>query len=157
MVERGGMMEEGAALPAVTVTGAEGPIALDRLAGPVVIYFYPRDDTPGCTHEAQDFSALSAEFAAAGVRVLGVSKDAPSSHSKFATKHGLTVELASDESGAASEAFGVWGEKTLYGRKFIGLERATFLFGHDGRLARVWRKVRVPGHAVAVLEAARAL
>lgn len=148
-------METGAGLPAVDLTGAEGRIALAELAGPLVIYFYPKDDTSGCTREAQDFTALADEFAAAGVRVIGVSKDSPASHAKFTAKHALAVELASDETGAASDAFGVWGEKKLYGRSYMGLERATFLFGRDGRLVREWRKVKVPGHAEAVLAAAR--
>ena len=147
------MMEKGTPLPDVELTGADGPIALGALPGPLVVYFYPKDDTSGCTREAQDFSALADEFATAGVRVIGVSKDSPASHGKFTVKYALTIELASDESGAASEAFGVWGEKKLYGRAYMGLERATFLFGADGRLAREWRKVKVPGHAEQVLAA----
>lgn len=146
-------------LPDVTVTLADGtPLALPSLAGaPAVVYFYPKADTPGCTREAQDFSTLADAFAAAGATVVGVSKDPPARLAKFAGKHGLTVRLASDESGAASEAFGVWGEKQLYGRTYMGLERATFLFDADGRLVREWRKVRVPGHADAVLAAVRTL
>lgn len=147
-------MDEGARLPAVTVAGQDGPIALGAIAGPVVIYFYPKDDTSGCTREAQDFSALADAFADAGVRVIGISRDSVASHAKFAAKHGLAVELASDEGGAASEAFGVWVEKSMYGRTYMGLERSTFLFDGEGRLARSWRKVRVAGHAQAVLEAA---
>ncbi|WP_419810029.1 peroxiredoxin [Sphingomonas sp.] len=148
-------MEPGTTLPEVTVTLADGtPLTLSTLAGkPVVIYFYPKADTPGCTREAQDFSALGDEFAAAGATVIGVSKDPPAKLGRFAAKHGLTVRLAGDESGAACEAFGVWGEKQLYGRIYMGVERATFLFGADGRLVREWRKVRVPGHAAAVLAA----
>ncbi|WP_454279559.1 peroxiredoxin [Sphingomonas sp. Marseille-Q8236] len=151
-------MEQGDAIPAVTVTTAAGePLALRELAGPLVVYFYPKDDTSGCTREAQDFTALAPAFADAGVRVIGMSKDSPAKHRKFAEKHALTVELASDEDGAACEAFGVWGEKMLYGKTYMGIERATFLFGRDGRLVQSWRKVKVPGHAEAVLEAARAL
>jgi peroxiredoxin Q/BCP len=151
-------MEQGDAIPAVTVTTAAGePLALGDLAGPLVVYFYPKDDTSGCTREAQDFTALAPAFADAGVRVIGMSKDSPAKHRKFAEKHALTVELASDEDGAACEAFGVWGEKMLYGKTYMGIERATFLFGRDGRLVQSWRKVKVPGHAEAVLEAARAL
>ena len=151
-------MDEGAAIPAVTVTTPDGnPFELGDLAMPAVIYFYPKDDTSGCTREAQDFSALSADFAAAGASVLGISKDSPASHGKFVTKHGLTVSLASDEDGSACDAFGVWGEKQMYGRTYMGIERATFLFDADGRLAKAWRKVKVPGHAAAVLEAVRAL
>lgn len=156
MVGGDGVMNEGAAMPAVSVTGADGPLALPELGGRVVVYFYPKDDTAGCTREAQDFSALAADFAAAGVRVIGVSKDSAASHAKFVDKYGLTVELASDEDGRVCEAFGVWGEKRLYGRTYMGVERATFLFD-DGRLVRAWRKVKVPGHAAAVLEAARNL
>jgi peroxiredoxin Q/BCP len=151
-------MTEGDPIPAVTVDTAAGPLDLASLHGhPVVIYFYPKDDTPGCTREAQDFSALAAEFNAVGVAVVGISKDSLDKHAKFASKHALTVRLASDTDGSACEAFGTWGEKQLYGRTYMGIERATFLFGADGRLARAWRKVRVPGHAQAVLEAARAL
>jgi peroxiredoxin Q/BCP len=153
-----GVMEEGAAIPAVEVTLADGTrVALAELPLPAVIYFYPKDDTSGCTREAQDFSALGEEFAAAGVSVMGISRDTPASHAKFATKHALSVTLGSDEDGSACEAFGVWGEKQMYGRTYMGIERATFLFGTDGRLARAWRKVKVPGHAAAVLEAARGL
>lgn len=152
-------MEAGAALPEVTVTLADGaPLALVSLAGaPAVIYFYPKADTPGCTREAEDFSALGEAFAAAGVTVVGVSRDTPAKLATFAAKRSLTVRLAGDAEGAACEAFGVWGEKQLYGRTYMGVERATFLFDADGRLAQAWRKVRVPGHAEAVLAAARAL
>ena len=147
---------EGQPAPALDLpTDGGGRVTLAALKGKLaVVYFYPKDDTTGCTREAQDFSALAADFAAAGVRVIGVSKDAPAKLGRFAAKHGLTVTLASDESGAVCEAFGVWGEKQLYGKTYMGIERATFLFV-DGRLARSWRKVKVPGHAAAVLEAAR--
>ncbi|EZP55537.1 peroxiredoxin [Sphingomonas sp. RIT328] len=149
-------MDDGATIPAVTVTAADGSaMPLAAISGPAVFYFYPKDDTSGCTREAQDFSALAADFAAAGVTVIGISKDPPAKHAAFTAKHGLTVTLASDEDGSACDAFGVWGEKQLYGRTYMGIERATFLFGHDGRLVRAWRKVRVPGHAAAVLAAAR--
>lgn len=148
-------MDERSTIPAVTVTAPDGArIALADLP-PAVIYFYPKADTPGCTREAQEFSALADDFAAAGVRVIGISKDSPARHGKFAAKHGLTVALASDEDGSACDAFGVWGEKQLYGKTYMGIERATFLFGADGRLAKAWRKVKVPGHAEAVLAAAR--
>ena len=151
-------MNEGDPLPRVTVETADGALSLIDLAGtPAVIYFYPKDDTPGCTREALDFSALADAFAQAGTAVIGISKDSTDKHAKFATKHGLTVRLASDIDGAACEAFGVWGEKQLYGKTYMGIERATFLFGADGRLVRAWRKVKVPGHAEAVLDAARAL
>jgi peroxiredoxin Q/BCP len=146
-------------LPDLVLVAADGaPLPLAALRGrPLVVYFYPRNDTTGCTREAQDFSRLAAEFAAAGVGVLGVSRDTPASHRRFADKHGLTLALASDESGAACQAFGVWVEKTLYGRTSMGIERATFLFDAAGRLVRAWRKVKVQEHADAVLVAARDL
>ena len=144
-------------IPVVTVTGPDGPIDLAAVGAPLVVYFYPKDDTSGCTREAQDFTAVAPDFAAAGVRVIGVSKDSPATHVKFSAKHALAVELASDEDGSVCEAFGVWGEKKLYGKTYMGIERATFLFAADGSLVREWRKVRVPGHVEAVLEAARAL
>lgn len=146
-------------LPDVAVTLADGTLlALRSLIGaPAVLYFYPKADTTGCTREAQDFSALQADFAAAGAAVIGISKDQTKAIERFAAKHGLTVQLASDESGAACEAFGVWGEKSMYGRTYMGIERASFLFDRDGRLMREWRKVRVAGHAQAVLDALTAL
>jgi peroxiredoxin Q/BCP len=151
-------MDDGAIVPAVTVTLPDGaPLRLGDLTLPAVVYFYPKDDTPGCTREAQDFSALVEEFAAAGAGVLGISKDPPAKHGKFTAKHGLTVRLASDEDGSACDAFGVWGEKQMYGKTYMGIERATFLFGAVGRLAKSWRKVKVPGHAAEVLAAVREL
>ncbi|WP_414902711.1 peroxiredoxin [Sphingomonas flavalba] len=129
----------------------------DYLGRPLVLFFYPKDDTSGCTREALDFTALAGDFAAAGVQLLGVSRDSLESHRKFAAKHALTVTLASDEDGAVCEAFGVWVEKNLYGRKYMGIERATFLIDADGKVAQVWRKVKVAGHAEAVLAAAKAL
>ncbi|APX67724.1 peroxiredoxin [Sphingomonas sp. gentR] len=151
-------MQQGDAIPAVTVTTAnDEKLALGDLTGPLVVYFYPKDDTSGCTREAQDFTALAGDFAGAGVRVIGISKDSPAKHRKFTEKYTLAVELVSDEDGTACEAFGVWGEKKLYGKTYMGIERATFLFDRDGKLAQSWRKVKVPGHAEAVLEAARVL
>lgn len=145
-------------IPDLTVTAPDGaPLALADLPRPLIVYFYPKDDTSGCTREAQDFSALAGDFAAAGVTVLGVSKDGPASHAKFIGKYDLNVRLASDEDGAACAAFGTWVEKSMYGRKYMGIERATFLFGADGKLRREWRKVKVPGHAAEVLAAAKAL
>ncbi len=145
-------------LPDLTLTAPDGaPLRLADQPLPLVVYFYPKDDTTGCTREAQDFSALAGEFAAAGVALLGVSKDSPKSHAKFSAKYDLAVPLASDEDGSACEAFGVWVEKSMYGRTYMGIERSTFLFGRDGALVREWRKVKVAGHAAAVLEAARAL
>lgn len=135
-----------------------GTVTLSALRpGKVVVYFYPKDDTPGCTTEAIDFTARKDAFAAAGVTVIGISKDSPASHDKFCRKHGLGIVLASDEGGTTCEDYGVWGEKSMYGKKFWGVDRSTFLIGADGRIAQVWRKVKVPGHAEAVLEAARAL
>ncbi|GGB18047.1 peroxiredoxin [Sphingomonas metalli] len=151
-------MDTGDAIPAVGVTALDGSeIDLATLGGPLVVYFYPKDDTSGCTREAQDFTALAGDFAAAGVRVIGISRDTVASHARFTAKYDLAVELVSDPDAKAAEAFGVWGERKLYGRTYMGVERATFLFGRDGRLVQAWRKVRVPGHADAVLAAARAL
>lgn len=145
-------------LPNLTLTGADGvALRLHDLPRPLVVYFYPKDDTPGCTREAQDFSTLADRFATAGVAVLGVSRDTVAKHAKFIAKHALAVPLASDLDGAVTEAFGVYGEKQLYGRTYMGVERATFLFDADGRLVREWRKVKVPGHAEAVLAAAEEL
>jgi peroxiredoxin Q/BCP len=123
----------------------------------LVLYFYPKDDTSGCTKEAMDFSALRKEFDKLDTAILGVSPDLPASHGKFKSKHNLALDLASDATKATLEAYGVWTEKSLYGRKYMGVERTTFLIGPDGRIAAVWNKVKVPGHAEAVLAAARAL
>jgi peroxiredoxin Q/BCP len=151
-------MNEGDSLPPVGVTDADSAtIDLASLPRPLVVYFYPKDDTPGCTREAQDFTTLADDFAAAGAQVLGVSKDPPAAHAKFIAKHALGIALGSDLDGTVCDAFGVWVEKNLYGRKYMGIDRATFLFGTDGTLAKVWRKVKVPGHAAAVLDAVRAL
>ena len=150
-------MDEGSTVPDVAVTIDDAVISLTSLGAPLVVYFYPKDDTAGCTTEAKDFSALADAFAAAGVTVVGISKDTPASHAKFTAKHGLAVRLGSDVEGAACDAFGVWVEKAMYGRKYMGIERATFLFGADRTLVKAWRKVRVPGHAEAVLAAANAL
>jgi peroxiredoxin Q/BCP len=135
-----------------------GRVSLAALKGkPVVVYFYPKDDTTGCTREAQDFTALAPDFAALGVTVIGVSKDTVRKHDRFKAKHGLAVVLASDEDGAACEAWGVWVQKKLYGRDYMGIERATFLIASDGRIAQAWRNVKVAGHAAAVLQAAKTL
>ncbi|WP_375381560.1 peroxiredoxin [uncultured Sphingomonas sp.] len=146
-------------LPDLTLIATDGsPLSLAALRGrPSVVYFYPKDDTSGCTKEAQDFSRLAADFTTAGVRVIGVSKDTPASHQRFTGKHQLEVALASDETGAVCEAFGAWVEKSMYGKKYMGIDRSTFLFDGAGRLARAWRKVKVPGHADEVLAAAQAL
>lgn len=124
----------------------------------LVVFFYPKDDTPGCTVENQDFSALASDFDAAGTALLGVSKDSPARHAKFIAKHGLAAPLASDAAeGGLSDALGVWTEKQNYGRTYMGMVRTTYLVDATGRIARVWDKVRVKGHAAEVLEAARAL
>ncbi len=151
-------MDDGAMMPDATVTGMDGtPVRLRDLPTPTVVYFYPKDDTSGCTREAQDFTDLGEDFAAGGVGLIGISKDSPESHGKFAAKYSLGVTLGSDTDGSVCDAFGVWGEKSMYGRTYFGIERATFLFDADGKLAKAWRKVRVPGHAAAVLEAVKAL
>ena len=129
----------------------------DLKGKPFVLYFYPKDDTSGCTREAVEFSGLKAEFDAIGVPVLGVSPDPVKKHGKFRDKHELTVRLLSDEDKSLLEAFGVWVEKSMYGKKYMGVERTTALVGGDGVIARVWEKVKVPGHAEEVLSAARAL
>jgi peroxiredoxin Q/BCP len=135
-----------------------GTLKLSDLRGkPVVLFFYPKDDTSGCTAEAVAFSGLRDEFAKAGVALIGMSPDSPKSHDKFKAKHKLTVDLVSDENRKALEAYGVWTEKSMYGRKFMGVERTTFLIDGEGRINTIWRKVKVPGHAEAVLEAVRQL
>lgn len=118
----------------------------------VVLYFYPKDDTPGCTTEARDFSALAGEFSASNAVVIGVSRDTVAKHDKFRDKHDLTVELASDETGSVCEAYGVWVEKSMYGKTYMGIQRATFLIAPDGTLAETWPKVKVKGHAQDVLD-----
>jgi peroxiredoxin Q/BCP len=135
--------------------GVVGPA--DYRGRKLVLYFYPKDDTPGCTTEALEFTARLPEFEAAGTAVLAISKDSVKSHDRFRDKHGLSVPLLSDESGAVVEKFGLWGEKKMYGRTFMGVERATYLVDTDGFVRRVWRSVKVSGHAEEVLEAARAL
>ena len=123
----------------------------------VVLYFYPKDDTPGCTTEAIAFTGLAADFAAADTTVIGVSKDSVAAHAKFRKKHDLGIDLAADPEGTVVEAYGAWVEKSMYGRKYMGIDRATFLIARDGRIAVVWRKVKVPGHAEAALKAAQEL
>src|ERR1051325_10839058 len=149
-------INEGDTAPNITVTATDGSTV--NLASPgqaLVLYFYPKDDTSGCTREAQDFTALAGDFAKAGVKVIGVSRDPMKSHEKFIGKYGLAVPLVSDEDGRISDAFGTWVQKSMYGRKYMGMERATYLIGADGRILRSWRKVKVPGHAAEVLKAAR--
>ncbi len=149
-------IEIGKKAPAFNLEGTGGEWSLKDADGSVVIYFYPKDDTSGCTREAQDFSALLPDFEKAGAAILGVSKDSPSKHRKFAEKYALTVPLASDEA-AVIEAFGAWVPKKLYGRDYMGIDRSTWLFDASGKLVRAWRKVKVPGHAEEVLAAVRAL
>ena len=151
------MVGEGDRTPVMTVTASDGGnLNLASPGQPLVLYFYPKDDTSGCTREARDFTALAPEFAKAGVKVVGVSRDSMKSHDKFIGKYGLAVPLVSDDDGKISEAFGTWVEKSMYGRKYMGMERATYLIGADGRVLRAWRKVKVPNHANEVLKAARA-
>ncbi|MDB5708607.1 MAG: alkyl hydroperoxide reductase [Sphingomonas bacterium] len=152
-------LDEGAKLPAIDLaTPGGGRVNLrDFIGKTFVLYFYPKDDTSGCTREAQDFSRLYPEFQALGAELLGVSRDTPIKHQKFIDKYDLTVPLATDDTNAAMEAFGVWVEKKLYGKTYMGIDRSTWLFDKAGVLARVWRKVRVPGHAVDVLEAVKEL
>jgi peroxiredoxin Q/BCP len=133
-------------------------VTLHSFAGKaLVLYFYPKDDTSGCTKEAIDFHAHAKAFAKGGAAILGVSPDSPASHAKFRAKHDIGLPLASDENKTMLEAYGVWVEKSMYGRKYMGVERATFLIKPDGEIAAIWRKVKVPGHAEAVLKAAQEL
>lgn len=151
--------DAGDAMPAFDLdTNGGGRISSADLAGSkAVIFFYPKDDTPGCTKEAVGFSALKGEFDKAGVKLLGISADPPAKHDKFVAKHNLTVTLGSDPELDSLKAFGVWVEKSMYGKKYFGIERTTFLVGADGKIAQVWRKVKVPGHAEEVLKAAKSL
>ncbi|HZH07227.1 MAG TPA: peroxiredoxin [Lautropia sp.] len=153
------MLTETGPAPDVALIGPEGEeVRLGDFRGQkLVLYFYPKDDTSGCTREAQDFTALADEFEAVGTWVVGVSKDSPKSHAKFSDKYELKVRLLTDADGSVCDAFGTWVEKSMYGRKYMGIERATFLIDRDGIVKNVWRKVKVPGHAEAVLNAARAL
>ena len=148
---------EGGAAPDFTLETADGPVRLaDFKAKTVVLYFYPKDDTTGCTNEAKAFSALAPQFAKAGAAVVGVSKDSVKSHQKFAAKYGLSIPLGADPQGKVVEAFESWVEKKLYGREYMGIDRSTFLI-RDGVIRKIWRKVKVAGHAQAVLDAVKAL
>ena len=153
------MIEAGQPAPDVVLPrDGGGTVDLrDHRGTAVVLYFYPKDDTSGCTREANEFSARAADFAAGGAVVIGVSKDSVASHDKFRAKHGLDLVLLSDADSDVAERFGVWGEKSMYGRKYMGIDRSTFLIDATGRVAQVWRKVKVPGHVDAVLDAVRAL
>jgi peroxiredoxin Q/BCP len=153
------MLETGHKAPDFSLPGdGDSHINLKDFRGrKLVLYFYPKDDTSGCTREAQEFSALRSAFADAETDVVGISADSVKSHDKFKAKYELNIPLASDEQHEALEAYGVWGEKSMYGRKYMGVERTTFLIGRNGKIAQIWRKVKVPGHAEAVLAAARKL
>ena len=152
------MISEGDRAPKLEVVTSDGEtIDLSSPGSPLVLYFYPKDDTSGCTREAQDFTGLTGDFRSAGVKVVGVSRDSMRKHEKFIEKYDLAVALASDEDGRISDAFGTWVQKSMYGRKYMGMDRSTFLIGPDGKVLREWRKVKVPDHAQQVLEAAREL
>ncbi|GGB64403.1 peroxiredoxin [Blastomonas aquatica] len=154
------MTDIGDTIPDVALTRPDdSQVRASDYAGKAwVLYFYPKDDTTGCTREAQEFSQQLDAFAAAGVSVLGVSKDPPKKHIKFIEKYALTVPLASDvETEGLAEAMGVWIEKSMYGKKYMGMDRSTFLISKDGKVVRTWRKVKVAGHVDEVLAAAKAL
>jgi len=153
------MIQDGEIAPDFTLHDDDGAtVQLSKLRGrPVVVYFYPKDDTSGCTQEAKDFTCLAAEFAEAGAEVVGISPDSAASHKKFKAKHDLSLRLLADETKATAEAYGVWVEKSMYGRKYMGVERSTFLIDGKGKVVKSWRKVKIPGHAQAVLEAVKAL
>lgn len=149
-------LKEGGRAPNFSMDSTQGPIKLGDFKGQtLVLYFYPKDDTPGCTTEAKDFSDLAKDFAKAGAAVVGVSRDTMARHEKFAAKHDLGLTLGSDEDGSVCEAYGVWVEKKNYGRTYMGIERSTFLIGPDGKVIRIWRKVRVKEHAEEVLTAVK--
>jgi len=152
-------VEPGRKAPAFTlIMDDETKLSLNNLKGKkLVLYFYPKDDTPGCTKEAIAFSKDLAKFKRAGAAVIGVSRDSALKHQKFRKKHGLKVRLGADENGDVTEKFGVWVEKSMYGRKYMGIERTTFLIDETGKVSRIWRKVRVAGHAAEVLEAVKSL
>ena len=153
------MLTQGATAPDFTLPRDGGAtVTLSALRpGKVVLYFYPKDDTPGCTLEAQDFTARLADFTAAGTTVIGISKDSVKAHDKFCKKYGLSIILASDEAGTTCEDYGVWLEKSMYGKTYMGIERTTVLIDGAGTVARVWNKVSVKGHADEVLAAVQAL
>ncbi|HAE00568.1 MAG TPA: thioredoxin-dependent thiol peroxidase [Rhodospirillaceae bacterium] len=152
-------LEEGDVAPDFTLpTDGGDSISLSALKGkPVVLYFYPKDDTPGCTKEACGFRDAQADFSSIGATVIGVSKDSVAKHDKFKAKYELNFPLAADEDGTVCEAYGTWVEKSMYGRKYMGIDRATFLIDADGKLAKIWRKVKVPGHVEAVQAALKDL
>lgn len=153
------ILKEGGKAPSFNLpTDGGGKVSLKDFAGKkLVLYFYPKDDTAGCTKEALDFSSLLKKFEKAGAAIVGVSKDSVEKHQKFKQKHGLTVTLASDEDGKTVEAYGVWVEKSLYGRKYMGIDRSTFLIDENGVIRKIWRKVKTAGHGEAVLAAVKEL
>lgn len=153
------MLGEGDTAPDIALPSDDGSaLKLSGLRGKaVVVYFYPKDDTPGCTTQAKDFSCLVADFKAAGADLIGISPDGAQSHAKFKAKHGLTFPLVADEEKTAALAYGVWVEKSMYGKKYMGVERSTFLIDGKGRIVKCWRKVKVPGHAKEVLAAVKSL
>jgi len=153
------MPEIGTAAPDFTLaTDAGGSFTLSEQKGsPVVVYFYPKDDTSGCTKQAIAFTENLADFAAAGAKIIGISPDTVVKHDKFIAKHELKITLGADEDKAVAEAYGVWVEKSMYGRKYMGIERSTFLVGADGKIVQAWRKVKVPGHVEKVLAAVKEL
>jgi thioredoxin-dependent peroxiredoxin len=152
-------LKEGDVAPDFTLQrDGGGSVKLSDFRGkPVVLYFYPKDDTSGCTAQAIGFSQSAGEFKAAGAEILGISPDSVKSHDKFRDKHGLSIILGSDEGKEAINAYGVWAEKKMYGKAYMGVERSTFLIGKDGKLVRIWRGVKVPGHVEEVLEAVKSL
>jgi peroxiredoxin Q/BCP len=151
------MLGEGDKVPGLKTKLSDGTeLDLSSPGQPLVLYFYPKDDTSGCTKEAQEFTELAGDFEKSGAKVVGVSRDPMKKHEKFIAKYDLKFPLASDENGAISDAFGTWIEKSMYGHKYMGMERSTYLIGADGRIKKAWRKVKVPGHAEEVLKAAGA-
>ena len=148
-------IQEGDKAPAFKLhVDGGGTVSLKDFGGkPLILYFYPKDDTSGCTREAIDFSAATARFKKLGAAVVGVSKDSVVSHDKFKKKHDLKITLASDPEGTVVESYGSWVEKSMYGRKYMGIDRSTFLIDGKGKIARIWRKVKVPGHVEEVLDA----
>lgn len=153
------MLKEGDKAPDLELAGDGGEkVKLSSFKGkPVVLYFYPKDDTSGCTKQAIGFSEKLADFREAGAEIIGVSPDSVASHAKFRDKHGLSVILLADEEKQTIEAYGVWAEKKMYGRSYMGVDRSTFLIGKDGKISRIWRKVKIPGHVDEVLSAVKAL
>ena len=147
------MVETGQTAPALSLMTDQGSFTLsEHLGKNVIIFFFPKADTSGCTKEAMAFSALQAEFEAANTLVIGISKDSAEKQAKFRDKYGLTCLLGADTEGTACEAFGVWVDKSMYGRKYMGIQRATFIINADGRIGRIWPKVKIPGHAEEALE-----